>query len=320
MPASADTARVAHDHVVKFYADDHDLTSVVVAYLAAALVEGDAVIVIAAPRHREAFRAGLASVGVDVEAARRDGRLHVVDAEDALSRIMVGGAPDPAAFDAVVGSLVRQAGATTGVRAYGEMVALLWDAGNVVGAIDLERLWNRLQEETSFSLLCAYACAAADALDGGDGFSEVCRLHSDVVVNAPSPSDAEQVRSFPRVRHAPRDARAFVADALRAFGCAELIDDAVLVVSELATNAMVHGRSDFTVSVTQIERAVTIAVGDAGAGPPARRRARASSTNGRGLQLVAGVASSWGVTPHTVGKVVWANLSTASSAAVGNIS
>jgi anti-sigma regulatory factor (Ser/Thr protein kinase) len=314
MAVIADTARVAHGHVVKFYADDHDLASVVVGYLRAALVKGDAVIVIATPGHREAFRAGLAGVGVDVEAARRDGRLQMVDAEEELSRIMVGGAPDPVAFDAVVGSLVREAGASGGVQAYGEMVALLWDDGNVVGAIDLERLWNRLQEETSFSLLCAYACAAADALDGGDGFSEVCRLHSDVVVNAPSPTDAEQVRSFPRVRHAPHDARAFVADALRAFGCAELIDDAMLVVSELATNAMVHGGSEFTVSVTQIEKAVTIAVGDAGTGPPERRRAGASSTNGRGLQLVAGVASSWGVTPHSVGKVVWANLATASSA------
>src|ERR1700686_1890553 len=98
MPASADTAHVAHDHVVKFYADDHDLTSVVVAYLGAALVDGDAVIVIAAPGHREAFRAGPGGVGVDVEAARRDGRLHMVDAEAALSRIMVGGAPDPLAF------------------------------------------------------------------------------------------------------------------------------------------------------------------------------------------------------------------------------
>jgi anti-sigma regulatory factor (Ser/Thr protein kinase) len=284
-----------------------------VAYLGAALVAGDAVIVIAAPRHRVAFRTGLAGVGVDVEAAARDDRLHLVDAEEALSRIMVDGAPDPVAFDAVVGSLVRRAGATRGVRAYGEMVALLWDAGNVVGAIDLERLWNHLQEETSFSLLCAYACAAADALDGGDGFSEVCRLHSEVVVNAPSPADAEQIRSFPRVRHAPRDARAFVADALRSFGCAELIDDAMLVVSELATNAMVHGRSEFTVSVTQIDRAVTIAVGDAGARSPERRRARVSSTSGRGLQLVAGVSSSWGVTPHTVGKVVWANLATAGS-------
>jgi anti-sigma regulatory factor (Ser/Thr protein kinase) len=314
MPASADTAGVAHEHVVKFYADDADLTSVVVAYLGAALVGGESVIVIAAPGHREAFRAGLASIGVDVEAARRDGRLDMVDAEEALARIMVDGAPDPAAFDAVVGPLVCRAGATGGVRAYGEMVALLWDAGNVVGAIDLERLWNRLQEEMSFSLLCAYACAAADALDGGDGFSEICRLHSDVVVNAPSQADAEQVRSFPRVRHAPRDARAFVADALRTFGCAELIDDAMLVVSELATNAVVHGHSEFTVSVTHIDRAVTIAVGDAGAGPPERRRARASSTNGRGLQLVAGVASSWGVTPQSVGKVVWANLATTNSA------
>src|SRR5579864_5992087 len=197
MAVSADTGRAAHEHVVKFYADDRDLTSVVVAYLGAALVAGEAVIVIAAPRHREAFRTGLASIGVDIEAAARDDRLYPVDAEETLSRIMVGGAPDPVAFDAVVGSLVRRAGATRGVRAYGEMVALLWDAGNVVGAIDLERLWNRLQQETSFSLLCAYASAAADALDGGDGFSEICRLHSEVIVNAPSPSDAEQVRSFP---------------------------------------------------------------------------------------------------------------------------
>ena len=75
----------------------------------------------------------------------------------------------------------RQAGSE--VRAFGEMVALLWHQGNVAGAIALESLWNDLAQQQRFSLLCAYPTTGLTAAELGD-VNEVCRLHS--VVHPPS--------------------------------------------------------------------------------------------------------------------------------------
>src|SRR5687768_17281032 len=135
MPVDSQIRLADGEHVVQFYENDDDLVTFVTGYLGAATVAGDAVVVIATPDHAEAFLSALGRAGVDVEAARQDGRLVILDAATTLSRFMIGDAPDAAAFDAVVGDLVRRAGAGgRPVRAYGEMVALLWAAGNVTGS------------------------------------------------------------------------------------------------------------------------------------------------------------------------------------------
>src|SRR5205085_11235780 len=108
------------------------------------------------------------------------GHVLLLDAADTLAAFMVSDAPDPALFDAVVGEVVRRAAARgRAVRAFGEMVALLWDAGNVAGAVSLERLWNTLAHEVAFSLFCAYPTHGVLGTDGDD-FDDVCLLHSQV--------------------------------------------------------------------------------------------------------------------------------------------
>ena len=134
MPVDTEIRLADGDHVVQFYGHDADLVDVVASYLSAAVLDGDAVIVIATPEHRAAFEAAMAAAGVDAELAAAGGRRIVLDAADTLARFMTDDVPDPAAFDAVVGGLVRDAASGGPVRAYGEMVALLWDAGNVTGA------------------------------------------------------------------------------------------------------------------------------------------------------------------------------------------
>src|SRR5687767_1342214 len=172
-----------HGHTVQFYDDESYLATVVSDFLTAGLKAHQPVIVIATPAHRAAFTRQLAGYGVDVAAARRSGQLHLADAEQTLAKFMVGEKPDATRFRMVVGSLVERAldgrpGA--GVRAYGEMVDLLWKGGNTEGAIQLERLWNDLAKSYNFSLLCAYSmgnfCRSTDA----DHFRQVCAEHSHV--------------------------------------------------------------------------------------------------------------------------------------------
>src|SRR5205807_4393941 len=99
----------------------------------------------------------LSEGGIDVSGSRGAGTLVMLDAAATLEAFMPDGRADRDAFREVIGTVVRRASEVgTAVRAYGEMVAVLWERGDVHGAIELERLWNELQEELEFSLLCAY--------------------------------------------------------------------------------------------------------------------------------------------------------------------
>ena len=99
-----------------------------------------------------------------------------------------------------------------------------------------------------------------------------------------------------------------MAQVLDDWGYQNLIDDAVVVASELATNAVMHAQSSFTVSLAAGEEVVRISIRDASVLPPARRESSVLATSGRGLGLVAGIAAAWGTETVPGGKVVWAEL------------
>jgi hypothetical protein len=156
----ADTAG-SGSHVVQLHnAKNADaLTTNVVSYLAAGLNGGGSALVIATPQHQEAFLREIARTRIDTDDALHSQRLVLFDAEKTLARIMVGGHPDSERFDRIVGSAVRDVGRASGphgLRAYGEMVGLLWSAKEFPAAIRLEQLWNSLRATTPFDLFCAY--------------------------------------------------------------------------------------------------------------------------------------------------------------------
>jgi serine phosphatase RsbU (regulator of sigma subunit)/anti-sigma regulatory factor (Ser/Thr protein kinase) len=105
--------------------------------------------------------------------------------------------------------------------------------------------------------------------------------------------------------------RAFVADELRMLGRAQLIDDAVLVASELASNALLHANGLVRVSVTEHGDAVRISVHDRTRVPPVIARQSLEAMTGRGLRLVASLSKEWGAEPTKGGKFVWADLTEA---------
>jgi hypothetical protein len=309
---------VPRDHVVQFYERDDELISSAISFLFDGLLAGEAAIVVATPGHTAAFELALTAAGVDVGAARARGTLVSADAERTLSRTLVDGRPDHEAFNSEVGDLVRRA-AESGrrVRIYGEMVALLWDSGKVAEAIELEGLWNEIGRELSFSLYCAYQAQPVVDDEHAASFRHVCHLHS-AVVGDPAMSAstnvaavvtrAEDARSF---RCDPRSsglARRFVADRLNARGREAFVDDASIVVTELATNAVLHARSEFIVSLSFQHDTLRVSVRDASSALPAMQDPTHHSISGRGLVLVSAVAQRWGTELLADGKVVWAEL------------
>ncbi len=299
------------DHVVYFYDREAEAVAIVASYLTAALLDGDTVRVFATPEHRRAFVAAIAAAGVEVGVAEADGRLLLHDAAQTLEQFMVDGAPDETRFEATVGDAVRGASASgRPVRAYGEMVALLWASGRADAALHLERLWNELAERTPFSLFCGYPRALVAGATDPDAVTNVCRLHTALIGTAPVPEGVEKVRHFAPTARGPGLARRFVGEAMQDWGLPELSDDLALVVGELATNAVVHGRSAFTVAVSRVRGGVRVVVGDCNtASPRVRQFDSDRAEGGRGLVLVEAVAQRWGHDAVANGKLVWAELS-----------
>ena len=101
-------------------------------------------------------------------------------------------------------------------------------------------------------------------------------------------------------------ARHFVAATLREWGCDNAVVDAELLVSELVTNAVLHARSQATVSVERDGHGVLrVAVCDASPAPPRLRDYGPDSVTGRGMLLVDRIAHRWGVDVSGTGKCVW---------------
>ena len=157
---SASVVPHSHHHAVQFYGNEHSLFTTVATFLSEGLVTRQPAIVIATESHREAIEEHLRGRLIDCEQARRNGDLVMLDAEELLGQFMIGDVPDPDLFEQNVGSVVKQVldgRGRTIVRAYGEMVDVLWKQGRAEAAINLEILWNKLALKYSFALLCGYA-------------------------------------------------------------------------------------------------------------------------------------------------------------------
>lgn len=102
-------------------------------------------------------------------------------------------------------------------------------------------------------------------------------------------------------------ARRFVADQLVGQCLPALVDDVMLVVSELATNAVVHAASAFDVTVRSVGRRVIIEIRDDSQLGPVRSN-QPMGTHGRGIAIVIALSREWGVVLDTNGgKTVWAS-------------
>jgi hypothetical protein len=167
-------------HDVQFYEAEEFLVSTVAKFLAEGIRAGQPGIVIATEGHRRQFAEALRQF------AQSDGRLldssNVVwlDARQTLNTFMAGTLPDRERFFATLGNVfdrVIHMRSYIVVRAYGEMVDLLWKDGNVDGAIALEELWNELSAKYSFTLLCAYAMDGFNKEEHTPGFQRICAQH-----------------------------------------------------------------------------------------------------------------------------------------------
>jgi hypothetical protein len=310
-----------YEHRVLYYDDEARHLDLVADYVATGLEAGECVLV-ALRGSRLTSLERLLHPRLDVVRARDEGRLQLFDAARTLDLFMVDGSPDPDLFRTHVASHVtRRVHGGTPVRTMGEMVAVLWDEGNVAGAIELEDLWNDLVDRVPFGLLCSYPVSSLRGTSLLD-IRRVCHLHSSVrppagyesgesaVIASDDRPDVRTAVFLPVVESVPA-ARGFVAGVLRSWNLTDHLWEASLVASELANNAIRHGGSPFRVLVTRTARGARIGIQDVAPGRPLPRFATQDDIDGRGMTIVSALSAGWGCEQLTDGKFTWAELALA---------
>jgi hypothetical protein len=151
---------------------------------------GQPMVVIATEGHRLAFARRLRELHPEIDDTAGV-EIVWLDARDTLSGFMVGGMPDRERFESTVGKVFARIMIARNylvVRAYGEMVDLLWADGNFDGALALEKLWNELGAKYAFQLLCAYSMGSFFKETTTPGFRAICEHHGKASAESQPPA------------------------------------------------------------------------------------------------------------------------------------
>jgi MEDS: MEthanogen/methylotroph, DcmR Sensory domain len=148
-------------HILQFYSSEDELLETLSTYVSDGLSLGESAIVIATPEHLRALRYRLEDTDTDLMRAMFEDRYITLEASVALTSFMVDDVPDERMFGEMARSLLRRASANDRrVRAFGEMVALLWAQGKREATVRLEKLWEDFCRAHAITLLCSYPKAA----------------------------------------------------------------------------------------------------------------------------------------------------------------
>jgi hypothetical protein len=153
------THAAPRDHIVQLYQDQNFLNRAVCRFAAAALANGEGLILVPTPAHWNAFRPRLEAEGVDLTDAQGRGQLTIVDANEFLPRFMQKALPDAPMFLGLAGEIIartRGSGRFPKVRWWGEMVNVLWERGNVAASMNLEDLFDQVSRAQDIAIFCSF--------------------------------------------------------------------------------------------------------------------------------------------------------------------
>ena len=166
-------------HAVCFYEDSPSLARTVARFIGEGLAASQAAVIVATASHGASIRDQLTAMGVDSRERIEQGELLMFDADEVLSRLMIGNRPDAERFEDTINPILDKVAGSRKrlVRIYGEMVDVLWSSGREDAALSLEILWHQLIAGRKCSLLCGYSSGVCQ----DDGFNTICDRHSHVV-------------------------------------------------------------------------------------------------------------------------------------------
>jgi hypothetical protein len=169
------------NHIVQIYENDKVIMDSLEGFATSGFEGNESVVIIATEEHINALNLRLIKNGLDVHALCSTDQYIPLNADTTLSKFMKDGWPDEDLFMAFVKEVIDRAGSNgQRVRAYGEMVAILWGQGNTAATIHLEYLWNKFCRSRSFCLFCAYP-KNGFTQDIKDSIAEIISTHTKVI-------------------------------------------------------------------------------------------------------------------------------------------
>lgn len=169
------------DHILQIYEDDDAFIETLLGFVTSGLNSGDAVIIIATTEHLSVLNQRLRSQGFDLFSLALKDQYIPLNAEETLSQFMINGWPDENLFYHLIADLLLRARKKDRkVRAFGEMVAVLWSQGHSGATVQLEHLWTRFCQSEQFSVLCAYPKVGFTD-DLNESLAKICECHSKMI-------------------------------------------------------------------------------------------------------------------------------------------
>jgi hypothetical protein len=187
--------QAGHFHAVRFYEDAQSLSRMVATFVAEGLIDQQPAIIIATTEHRDAIVDKLNAMAFSLDQLQRNNDLIILDARETLALFMVDGMPNAEMFEAAMLPVIDKACRERKdcvIRAYGEMVDVLWKDGMEAAAVRLEMLWNQLANTRKFSLLCGYSMGS---FYKAAAFDAICHQHTHLLA-----ADGEVSAVQPRSR------------------------------------------------------------------------------------------------------------------------
>ncbi len=196
---------MAGRHLVHFYSGEQDFATTVGRYVVESLGGGGVAVAVALPRHLRAVEAELCRAGVDLAAARESASYVTFDSEQMVRRIIVDGRLDRDRVDSALGEVAQAAARTSAGRfVYTDTSPLLWQAGMIDAALELEaRVAERL-EHLDATLLCAYPLRSLAHAWNPEAVRQLCHRHTYVTSLPFTPRPATVAASRASKRHHKR--------------------------------------------------------------------------------------------------------------------
>ena len=171
------------DHVLQIYESDEEFINTLESYVSSGFRAGESVIIIATPEHLRALNERLREQQWDLFSLTLHDQYIPLAADQTLSQFMIDGWPDVNLFYHLVTNLLMRARKRDRkVRAFGEMVAVLWSRGYVGATVHLEHLWTQFCQSEEFNLFCAYPKSGFTE-DAKESLAQICRCHSKAVMS-----------------------------------------------------------------------------------------------------------------------------------------
>lgn len=297
-------------HLVNFYDADDDVIAGASAFLAEGLREGEVVMALATEPHRHAIAEILQRDGLDVESLEDDGLYVPLDAATVMRSFIVDGTVDrELARQAVLPFLLAAAAKRRPMRAFGEVVSMLLQSGQLDDALVIEHVRKELAADFSCSLYCAYPARLVHETQSLHALDELCAHHTEVVTPASYHSTMAEAsapisvaaQSFLPVCDSVSAARNFVVSSLRGSDANEFLVGTVAVSAvQLLSHLQHNNPRPFRLGLTPLPNGVRVQI------EHLVDVSDEASPNISGFRLLDRVTKEWGADRTHDTRVLWA--------------